>query len=50
MLDQNTDRSWWMIGAVIVGAALIGLAKLAFPEIFETVMTSFKDMIPTKLG
>ncbi|WP_162917933.1 hypothetical protein [Brochothrix thermosphacta] len=50
MLDQNTDRSWWMIGAVIVGAALIGLAKLAFPEIFETVMTFFKDMIPSQLG
>lgn len=50
MLDQNTDRSWWMIGAVIVGAVLIGLAKVAFPEVFETVMTFFKGMIPTKLG
>ena len=50
MLDQNTDRSWWMIGAVIVGAVLIGLAKVAFPEVFETVMTFFKSMIPSKLG
>lgn len=50
MLDQNTDRSWWMIGAVIVGAILIGSAKLAFPEVFSTVIQFFKNMIPTKLG
>ncbi|EUJ34180.1 hypothetical protein [Brochothrix campestris] len=50
MLDQNTDRSWWMIGAVIVGAVLIGLAKVAFPEVFEMVMTFFKNMIPSQLG
>ena len=50
MLDQNTDRSWWMIGAVIVGAVLIGLTKVALPEVFEMVMTFFKNMIPSKLG
>lgn len=50
MLDQNTDRSWWMIGSVIVGALIIGSAKLLFPEVFSTVMTFFKAMIPTKLG
>lgn len=50
MLDQITDRSWWMIGAVIVGALLIGLAKVAFPEIFNTVISFFKSMIPTQIG
>lgn len=50
MLDQNTDRSWWMIGSVVIGALLIGLAKLAFPEMFNTVMAFFKSSIPTKLG
>lgn len=50
MLDQITDRSWWMIGAVIIGALLIGLAKVAFPEIFQIVITFFKNMIPTQLG
>ncbi|WP_260288384.1 hypothetical protein [Peribacillus aracenensis] len=50
MLDQNTDRSWWMIGAVIVGALLIGLAKVAFPEVFEIVISFFKSMIPSKIG
>ncbi|EPY6472531.1 hypothetical protein ACWO4B_003228 [Clostridium sporogenes] len=50
MLDQNTDRSWWMIGAVIVGAALIGLAKVAFPEVFQSIITYFKNMIPKSEG
>lgn len=46
MLDQNTDRSWWMIGAVIVGALLIAAAKIAFPEVFNMVINYFKGMIP----
>lgn len=50
MLDQNTDRSWWMIGAVIVGAVLIGIAKVSFPEVFNTVIDFFKNMIPTQIG
>jgi hypothetical protein len=50
MLDQNTDRNWWMIGSVIVGALLVGAAKVAFPEIFDTVIDFFKSMIPTTLG
>ncbi|KIO69705.1 hypothetical protein B4065_1371 [Caldibacillus thermoamylovorans] len=50
MLDQNVDRSWWMIGAVIIGALIIGLAKVAFPEVFNSVIGFFKSMIPTKLG
>lgn len=50
MLDQNTDRSWWMIGAVIVGALLIGIAKVAFPEVFNMVIEFFKTMMPTRLG
>ncbi|WP_175618793.1 hypothetical protein [Virgibacillus halodenitrificans] len=50
MLDQNTDRSWWMIGSIVVGAIVIGAAKVAFPEVFDTVIGFFKSMIPTELG
>jgi len=50
MLDQNTDRNWWMIGAVIIGALIIGLARIAFPEIFELVINFFRNSIPTQLG
>lgn len=46
MLDQNTDRSWWMIGSIIVGAAVIGVAKVAFPEVFDSVVNYFISNIP----
>ncbi|MGI8362928.1 hypothetical protein [Bacillus cereus] len=45
MLDQNTDRSWWMIGAVIVGAALIGVVSVAFPDLTQSVIGLFKTKI-----
>jgi len=45
MLDQNTDRTWWMIGAVVVGALLITAGKLAFPELFDTVIDRFTDTL-----
>lgn len=45
MLDQNTDRTWWMIGAVVVGALLIGAAMIMFPEIFDIVKGKFTELI-----
>lgn len=41
MLDQNTDRSWWMIGAVVVGAAIIGIALFIFPDLLESISAMF---------
>lgn len=46
MLDQNTDRTYWMIGAVVVVAILIGIAEVAFPNLMSSVITKFT----TKLG
>lgn len=37
MLDQNTDRMWYVIGAVIVGAGIILLANKVMPELFASV-------------
>ncbi|MFJ8369671.1 hypothetical protein ACIQ61_25960 [Bacillus cereus] len=45
MLDQNTDRSWWMIGAVIVGAALVGIVSVAFPDLTQSVIGLFKTKL-----
>ncbi|HDR7294911.1 hypothetical protein R6231_14600 [Bacillus cytotoxicus] len=45
MLDQNTDRTWWMIGAVVVGALLIAAAKVAFPEVFDSVKEFFQNTL-----
>lgn len=45
MLDQNTDRSWYMIGAVIVGALLIGAAQVFFPEMLQTIIGKFTEFL-----
>ncbi|AAM26185.1 hypothetical protein BAN44_5643 [Bacillus anthracis] len=45
MLDQNTDRSWWMIGAVVVGAALVGVVSVAFPDLTHSVINVFTDKL-----
>lgn len=45
MLDQNTDRTWWMIGAIVVGAAVIGAALLIFPDLLGQVTGMFGDEI-----
>ena len=43
MLDQNTDRMWFVIGAVIVGAAIIFIANGTIPELFASVTESFEE-------
>lgn len=45
MLDQNTDRMWYVIGAVIVGAALIFILNGTFPSLFASVGESFNGAI-----
>lgn len=45
MLDQNTDRTYWMIGAVVVVALLIGIAKVAFPSLFDDVIAKFTSTL-----
>lgn len=43
MLDQNTDRMWYVIGAVIVGAALIFILNGTMPELFASVGEMFES-------
>ena len=43
MLDQNTDRMWFVIGAVIIGAASIFIANGTLPTRFASVSDSFED-------
>ena len=43
MLDQNTDRMWYVIGALVVGAGIILLANKAMPEAFANITNTFKD-------
>ena len=44
MLDQNTDRMWFVIGALVVGAGIILLANKAMPEIFVKTTESFRKL------
>ena len=37
MLDQNTDRMWYVIGAVLIGAAIIFGMNTLMPEAFASV-------------
>lgn len=45
MLDQNTDRMWYVIGAVIIGAAIILIMNKTMPELFASVGDTFQDTI-----
>lgn len=47
MLDQNTDRMWMVIGAIVVGAAIIGVVSVAFPDLMDSIITSFEEMLGT---
>ena len=50
MLDQNTDRNIWMIGAVVVGVVLIVAARTVFKEVFDTIATFLKKMVTDTTG
>jgi len=45
MLDQNTDRMWFVIGALVVGAGIILLANSLFPKMFDNITKSFNDVV-----
>lgn len=44
MLDQNTDRLWYVIGAVLVGAAIILLLNGTAPDLFAQVAGAYEDL------
>ena len=44
MSDQNTDRMWYVIGALVVGAGIILLANNLFPSMFENITKSFDSV------
>lgn len=46
MLDQNTDRSWWMIGSLVVGGITLGVLKIAYPEVLQKGIDAMTSMIP----
>ena len=45
MLDQNTDRMWYVIGAVLIGAAIIFGMNTLMPNAFASVSESFEVLM-----
>ncbi|MEK4692419.1 hypothetical protein NSQ09_22760 [Bacillus sp. FSL W8-1202] len=45
MLDQNADRMYWVIGAVLVVGALITLSQTAFPDLLSNVFSGFTSKL-----
>ena len=45
MLDQNTDRMWYVIGAVLIGAAIIFGMSTLMPEAFAGVNDNMQQAI-----
>ena len=50
MLDQNTDRMWYVIGALVVGAGIILLANKTMPDVFASVSKSFEQPLNSAIG
>ncbi len=45
MLDQNTDRMWYVIGAIVIGAAIIAMGLNIFSDSFDSVDEQFASVI-----
>lgn len=43
MLDQNTDRLWYVIGSVLIGAAIILLLNGTVPDLFAQVAGTYEE-------
>lgn len=44
MLDQNTDRLWYVIGAVLIGGAIILLLNGTAPNLFAQVAGTYEEL------
>lgn len=45
MLDQNTDRLWYVIGAVLIGAAILLLVNGTAPELFASATDTMSNIV-----
>lgn len=45
-MEQNSDRMYWAVGVLVLGAVVIGGAKVLFPELITSVGTSIKAILP----
>lgn len=50
MLDQNTDRMWFVIGALVVGAGIILLANNLLPKMFGDISETMANVVDDASG
>ena len=46
-MEQNSDRMYWAVGVLVLGAVVIGAAKTLFPGLIESVGTSITATLAT---
>lgn len=50
MLDQNTDRMWYVIGAVLIGAAIVLILNGSVPDLFGQVASTYEEKTEEATG
>ena len=45
MMEQNSDRIYWILGAVLVGSLLIGFAVVLFKNEFHGNVSAMFDKL-----
>ena len=51
MMEQNSDRLYWIIGAILVGTALIMIAYHFFPGLFKgSIFGEFDKLFHSNIG
>ena len=51
MMEQNSDRLYWIIGAILVGTALIMIAYHFFPGLFKgSIFGEFDKLFHNNIG
>ena len=48
MMEQNSDRIYWILGAVLVGSLLIGFAVVLFKKEFHGNVSAMFDKLFNK--
>lgn len=43
MMDENTNKIVWVIGAIAIATAIIFAAQLLFPQLFQNIMTTLQE-------
>lgn len=50
MLEHNSDRMYWVIGAIVIGALIVIAAQKLFPDVFNKVGDTLSKMIDRASG